>query len=260
MDIIKRNLMALLRNGAFGEHNETEPMSKFKWDVLHKIAQNHNVDKIVNLALKEDGAETPTDFYSANSLLDIPDAGISKMRNSLLNRRLTAIRQNEPSADDASVETLNMLDIIVQTTENMMTYGLSYANLLKIGMFLRFEGDKVDFVKLDRWLKRLNIARMAQLEGSILITTLGFDKDEVPFVQHVEPQAVRLALQSLDKPLRINVEEWQFHQSASGFVENNSKAMMKTIRNSMKYFFFAPVETTSNFIHRFTSSIANLEE
>lgn len=283
MDIIKRNFLRLLRAGAFGEKDTVEPMSKFKWEIIFHVASIHNVVGIIfnGIACNNENVQIIpqdiTDKYrsvldeSENScvgnktsdtrlLLRLPDAGLSKMCNRFLNNRLQKIRETEPLAEDASVETLNMLDIIVQATENTMTYGLSFATILRIGIYLRNDGDKVDFIKLEKWLQQLKIARMAQLEGSILIETLGFEQEEIPFVEEIEPSAGKFAIQVLEKPIQIDIEEWKISQKSTIFIANNSKAMMKTVKNCMKYFFFAPVEAMSNFLHRFANSLSNLEE
>lgn len=280
MDIIKRNFLKLLRAGAFGEADTIEPMSKFKWEIIFHVANIHNVVGIIFNGItgnKEYENVIPQDVISKyrnglygestdaatsvqQNLLRLPDAGLSHMCNRILNARLQKIRENEPLSEDASIETLNMLDILVQATECTMTYGLSFSYILRIGIFLRNDGDKVDFIKLEKWLRRLKIARMAQLEGSILIEVLGFDPDEIPFVTQIEPNAEKFALQALEKPIRIDIEEWKISQKSTIFIANNSRAMMKTVKNCMKYFFFAPIEASSNFLHRFASSLSNLEE
>lgn len=282
MNIIKRNFLRLLRLGAFGENEVIEPMSKFKWEVIFHIANIHNVVGVIfdGIAInKENEALIPQDIIlKYKKILDeegygikaqatgsrpsvqLPDAGLSHMCNSFLNARLKRIRENEPQSADASVETLNMLDIIVQATECTMTYGLSFATILRIGIYLRVDGDKIDFVKLENWLRKLNLTRMAQLEGSLLIDIFGFEMDEIPFVNKMEPSAHKIAIEALEKPIRIDIEEWKISQKSTIFLANNSKAMMKTVKNCMKYFFFAPVEASSNFLHRFASSLSNLEE
>lgn len=282
MNIIKRNFLRLLRLGAFGENEVIEPMSKFKWEVIFHIANIHNVVGLIfdDIAKnKENEALIPQDIIlKYKKILDeegygikaqatgsrpsvqLPDAGLSHMSNGFLNARLKRIRENEPQSADASVETLNMLDIIVQATECTMTYGLSFATILRIGIYLRVDGDKIDFVKLENWLRKLNLTRMAQLEGSILIDIFGFEMDEIPFVNKMEPSAHKIAIEALEKPIRIDIEEWKIRQKSTIFLANNSKAMMKTVKNCMKYFFFAPVEASSNFLHRFASSLSNLEE
>lgn len=282
MNIIKRNFLRLLRLGAFGENEVIEPMSKFKWEVIFHIANIHNVVGVIFDGIaknKENEALIPQDIIlKYKKILDeegygikaqttgsrpsvqLPDAGLSHMCNGFLNARLKRIRENEPQSADASVETLNMLDIIVQATECTMTYGLSFATILRIGIYLRVDGDKIDFVKLENWLRKLNLTRMAQLEGSILIDIFGFEMDEIPFVNKMEPSAHKIAIEALEKPIRIDIEEWKISQKSTIFLANNSKAMMKTVKICMKYFFFAPVEASSNFLHRFASSLSNLEE
>lgn len=282
MNIIKRNFLRLLRLGAFGENEVIEPMSKFKWEVIFHIANIHNVVGVIFDGIaknKENEALIPQDIIlKYKKILDeegygikaqttgsrpsvqLPDAGLSHMCNGFLNARLKRIRENEPQSADASVETLNMLDIIVQATECTMTYGLSFATILRIGIYLRVDGDKIDFVKLENWLRKLNLTRMAQLEGSILIDIFGFEMDEIPFVNKMEASAHKIAIEALEKPIRIDIEEWKISQKSTIFLANNSKAMMKTVKNCMKYFFFAPVEASSNFLHRFASSLSNLEE
>lgn len=282
MNIIKRNFLRLLRLGAFGENEVIEPMSKFKWEVIFRIANIHNVVGVIFEGIaknKENEALIPQDIIlKYKKILDeegygikaqatgsrpsvqLPDAGLSHMCNGFLNARLKRIRENEPQSADASVETLNMLDIIVQATECTMTYGLSFATILRIGIYLRVDGDKIDFVKLENWLRKLNLTRMAQLEGSILIDIFGFEMDEIPLVNKMEPSAHKIAIEALEKPIRIDIEEWKISQKSTIFLANNSKAMMKTVKNCMKYFFFAPVEASSNFLHRFASSLSNLEE
>lgn len=282
MNIIKRNFLRLLRLGAFGENEVIEPMSKFKWEVIFHIANIHNVVGLIfdgiaknkenealipqDIILKykkildEEGYGIKTQATGSRPSVQLPDAGLSHMCNGFLNARLKRIRENEPQSADASVETLNMLDIIVQATECTMTYGLSFATILRIGIYLRVDGDKIDFVKLENWLRKLNLTRMAQLEGSILIDIFGFEMDEIPFVNKMEPSAHKIAIEALEKPIRIDIEEWKIRQKSTIFLANNSKAMMKTVKNCMKYFFFAPVEASSNFLHRFASSLSNLEE
>ena len=43
MDIIQRNLFALLRSGALGSNEELEAMSSFKWECLYQLAVMHEV-------------------------------------------------------------------------------------------------------------------------------------------------------------------------------------------------------------------------
>lgn len=251
MDIIKRNFFRLIRNGAFGDNEEIEPMSKFKWRILQRMAKTHGIELSHE---KADETKMPADG------LRLPDAGLSHLSNSLLNRRLQRIRDAEPTSQEASIETLNMLDIIVQATEYMMSQGLALAYIVKVGIFLRTYGDRIDYVKLENWLHHLKLSKMAEIEGNILIYALGFEKDEIPFVYKQMPFAYELTMRSLTTPMQVGNDEWQFTQTDTIFVANNSKAMLKTIKNCMRYLPFAPIEAISCFVKRFVKSISNLEE
>ena len=39
MNVLTRNYFRMLRNGAFGEHEALEPMSKYKWNALYQRAE-----------------------------------------------------------------------------------------------------------------------------------------------------------------------------------------------------------------------------
>ncbi|MBQ2525179.1 MAG: hypothetical protein II541_13340 [Prevotella sp.] len=132
--------------------------------------------------------------------------------------------------------------------------------ITEIGSFLRTKGDKVDFVKLDNWLSSLHIQRMAQLEGSILISVFGFDEEEIPFVKKVEKSAYPLTIQTLARTEKETAKEWHFRQSDIGFVHNNSKVLRRNIRRSIRYVDYAPIETISNLLHNFAKSLSEIEE
>ena len=52
MDIIRRNLLTLLKSGALNEYGNIEPMSSFKWKQLFKMSVIHNVSAFVYKGLK----------------------------------------------------------------------------------------------------------------------------------------------------------------------------------------------------------------
>lgn len=43
MDIIQRNFLKLLKCGAFGQREQLEPMSAWKWKRLYQLSQMHDV-------------------------------------------------------------------------------------------------------------------------------------------------------------------------------------------------------------------------
>lgn len=78
--------------------------------------------------------------------------------------------------------TLTMLVALLAVVKASLSEGLHLWQIADMGMLLRSQGDRVDFVKLQAWIERLHCTRMAQLVGSVLTSLLGFSTDEIPFV------------------------------------------------------------------------------
>ena len=68
----------------------------------------------------------------------------------------------------------------------------SVHGIIEMGRFLRKKGDKVDFLKLEGWFRKLGVNNMAQLHGSILISLFGFQLDELPFMDREKAMAETL--------------------------------------------------------------------
>lgn len=231
MNFLQRNLFTKLRADNFGIKEEMEPMTTFKKKKIAQMLKNVN---------------------------DIP-AGEVKMNNGFLNRRLSKIQEDERHAIDTSIETIYLLRIIVANVNGMLANGINLRGTIQLGDYLRTRGDKVDFVKLEKWLAKLRIQRIAQLEGSVLITFFDFEQDEIPFVHHVERGAYKLTLRSLYYNI-MDQQAIQFEQTSSGFVRTTGGTMRKNLRRSMRYLQYAPIETMSNFMNNFFRSLSEIEE
>ena len=192
------------------------------------------------------------------NLSDIPSGEVA-MHSGFLNKRLIKIQQDEPHAIDTSMETIYLLRLIVSNVNAMYSGGISLRGIIQLGQYLRTRGDKVDFVKLDTWLTKLHIQRMAQLEGSVLIQFFNFEQDEIPFVKMVERGASKLTVRSLYYNIK-DMEDIKFQESQVGFVHTTGGTMRKNLRRSMRYFGYAPIETTCNFLNSFFKSLSEIEE
>lgn len=264
MNIIIRNFFRLLRSGALGEYEPLEPMSAFKWNRL---------DQMVVVQGVEAAAQRGILLHDQDVMMNIPDTMRQQkdaapqpinpqpqLSNTILNRRLRKIEQRERHAIDTNMAALDVLHIIVDTTASMLNRGTMLAGIIQLGSYLRTRGDQVDFVKLDRWLSKLFLRRMAQLQGSMLMAEFHFQKEELPFVNHIEPAAGRLILRSVTHTVEDTAEEWHFRQSKSGFVHNNSALLQRNLRRSYRYFVYAPIETVSSFFCNFARSLQEIEE
>lgn len=232
MDFIQRNVFRELRSQFFNTEEQLEPMTNYKQKKLREFLKNIN---------------------------DAP-AGDVALANPILNHRLQAIQVNERHAIDTSVETIELLRIIVSNMNRTLNGGLPINGIIQLGLYLRTKGDKVDFVKLDTWLDNLHIRRMAQLQGSVLIHFFQFVPEEIPFVIRQERGAYQLTLRSLHYTARDYEEKLHFQQSQVGFVKTNSAVLRRNLRRSFRYFDYAPIEAASNFLHNFARSLSEIEE
>ena len=278
MDIIQRNFFKLIRSGAFNDKSTIEAMSSFKWRRLYEIVMFQNVldyfvrgvnnnanDKNLNLPAKLiDEIQAKLDLQDEKQSSRQEDDKIigddAELSNKWLNKRYHKIIYNEMHSIDTSTETLRMLQLIVFNTNAMLNRGINLDAIMRLGQFLRNKGDKVDFLKLEKWLSALHLQRMAQLQGSILIAVFGFEKDEIDFVKKEEPVAYKLTIKIISNLVKDTAGEWHFRQNSAGFVQNNGKMLRRNLRRSYKYISYAPIETTSNFINGFIKGLSEIEE
>lgn len=264
-----------MKSGAFDDKSEIEPMSPFKWRRLYAMAEAQKVVHIfargANHHLHDEGLNIPDDviesarkYMKEHPALSLPKATQpfpeTVMSNGMLNRRFHKIVKNERHAIDTSIESLLLLQIIATNVDAMLNRGMSLDGIIRLGQYLRTTGDKVDFVKLDTWLVRLHIVRMAELQGNVLIEVFGFEQDEIPFVHRLDREAYNITVRSVSYVEKDTAEEWHFRLSNSGFVQNNSRILRRNLRRSMRYFVYAPLETTSNFFTGLGRSLSEIEE
>ena len=278
MDIIQRNFFKLIRSGAFNDKSTIEAMSSFKWRRLYEIVMFQNVldyfvrgvnnnanDKNLNLPAKLiDEIQAKLDLQDEKQSSRQEDDKIigddAELSNKWLNKRYHKIIYNEMHSIDTSTETLRMLQLIVFNTNAMLNRGINLDAIIRLGQFLRNKGDKVAFLKLEKWLSALHLQRMAQLQGSILIAVFGFEKDEIDFVKKEEPVAYKLTIKIISNLVKDTAGEWHFRQNSAGFVQNNGKMLRRNLRRSYKYISYAPRETTSTFINGFIKGLSEIEE
>lgn len=263
MNIITRNFFRLLRSGALNEYEPMEPMSAFKWRRLDQMVHAQHVERAALKGIKnhqfDEMMNIPEDLANQT-----PDNSAHqeepRLSNHYLNFRLSRIENAERHAIDTNVDALNVLKIIVGNVSSMLNHGTMLSGIIELGSYLRNKGDKVDFVKLDTWLGKLQLRRMAQLQGSMLMSVFHFEQDELPFVRHVEAAANKLVLRSVTHSASDTAEEWHFRQLSSGFVQNNSALLRRNLRRSLRYITYAPLETVSNFFNNFARSLQEIEE
>lgn len=276
MNILCRNFFRLLGAGAFNNVQDIEPMSAFKWKRIIQIADAQDVLPYIangfrlyidnpNL-LVTDSLHDQLHQVLKISLTD-PDHSLREimetdpeLANFYLKRKLRRIVKKDEESPNASIETQQCLLLIVYNVNQTLTRGVAIKGILELGRFLRWRGERVDFVKLERWLHKLGMMRLASLFGSILIHFFNFTIEELPFMSKEENNAVKLTLRSLDNVAFDTAENWHFRMRTNGMVENNSRVLRRNLGRSMRYLQYNPFETTSNFLANFARTLSEIEE
>lgn len=215
MNVILNNIIALLSEGAFQKESDIAPMSEFKWHVLLSISQiedvspyiykgvlRHNDDQNMNIPsdVKDelakanfsniDRIQTSFDLNSHNS------AGLSYPVKRYV---FKDIIYKERHSIDTSTTSLDLLAVILQNSDNILRYGIRLRGIIELGIFLRTKGQHVDFLKIETWLQKLKLTKMATLQAGILVSTFSFDEDEFPFVRKFDKSAPQLIARSLNR-------------------------------------------------------------
>ncbi len=126
-----------------------------------------------------------------------------RMSNATLQKIIEQERREEGltfiDVDKQRIETVApTLSLLVALTEMVRTLlggGTALELVVDMGQQLRGRGHRVDFVKLQGWIEKLKIERVARLTGLMLTRLLGFSEDEVPFLEgnDIQPSDDRLA-------------------------------------------------------------------
>ena len=263
MDVITRNFFRLILSDYLEEQDPIEPMSAFKWQRLFQMVHTQHVEASASKGIaryrEDEMMNIPQELTEDLAAYTLP-LEQAQLSNPFLNYRLKKIIFNERHAINTNIEAVELLKIIVNNVSLMLNKGIMLGGLIQLGSYLRTKGDKVDFVKLEQWLSKLHIRRMAQLQGSMLMAAFQFEQAELPFVKHVESSAYKLVMRSVHHTVNDTAEEWHFRQGKAGFLQNNSSLLRRNLRRSLCYIVYAPLETVSNFFHNFVRSLQEIEE
>lgn len=271
MDIVQRNFLSLLRHGALSDDVLLEPMTEFKWKKVITLAKALKTEDYVCNCLQSPTLlqSIPQNIVALIEKIDNEssqrkdkdsETDTPRLSNIFLNKLLDNIRDNEIHAIDTSTESLHLLDLIVLNCHYILTFGISLRHLLQLGEYLRTQGQRVDFVKIDRWLQKLRLQRMAQFEGNLLVSLFQFEQDEIPFILSSDPNADIYAAKLLRDLTFTDKTESLFKQGKSGLIQGNTMATCRTISRCMRFFSYSPIECVSNMIGRFVANLSEIEE
>lgn len=172
-EIIFQNILIKIRNSNFNSKEDSLPMSPWKWRYMD------------DLLLKIDGMTQ----YNNKEIYQF----VSKIQE----KRRVSIYENERHSIDTSIETLHLLNLIVFNIRQVETNEISIPGIIALGKYLREKGQHVDFVKLEDWIRILNIKKLTSLLASFLVQAFNFEKNEVPFLYSEPKNANELLFNTL---------------------------------------------------------------
>ena len=273
MNITERNFFRLLRAGALGTEEQIEPLSAWKWRRLYQLAVMHDVEDLVRRGIDRCATQffvqvpekllaewdatqadnnSETDEGEVNTLLEA-----DHLTNPLLNHRLQAILDEEGT----TTETRQLLMMLVGVVRFIMNAGIPVKRMAELAIFLRHQGQKVDFVKIGEWTDQLKLRPMLQLTGALLTRLMLLEADEVPFMTPESDAVTEKRMREILKLKNSHPEEWYFSQGKNIFVHtSNPSAMLWHCRRSARYFHYYPAETMTNFFASFAHSLSHIEE
>lgn len=128
---------------------------------------------------------------------------------------------------------LTMLVALLNIVRSSLDEGLRLWQVVDLGVLLRQQGDRVDYVKLQEWIERLRFTRMSQLVATALTGLLGFSNDEVPFVPA---------------------------SKIGGDVDDIANSLLRTKQRSTRYFRYNPGEGFASVVASITHRLGNVKE
>ena len=277
MKILLRNFINLLSIGVFETEDTVELMSEYKWNKLLHIAKVNNVQDFINIGIAKTEVANPSLIpqnishaitvevcrpLETNKANDgYSDFSISRKAKKFscfyFNHQYEKLVSAEIHNIDTSVESLLLLNKLLGNINSLLNSGLDLRLLADLGTYLRNYGDKIDFVKIDNWIKLLNIKKMASLIGVCLIQIFHFEKEELPFIKYESKKYTRNIASAFEKNLTVQAN------SAPEINEDNGNSINPISRpntHPLKYFSYYPLEATSRFISNIIKSLSNIDE
>lgn len=182
--VIFHNLFSRISAEAFNTAADEREMSPWKWRQL---------DKYMEIAMQNPTPYSRTETYH--------------LLNPLQEKRRQRIYDEERHSIDTSIETLSLLNLIIYNINSINVSGINVDGVIHLGRYLREEGHKVDYVKLDSWIKQLFIRRMSSLVSSVLLYVFNFEIDELPFLYHKYPEAKEMLCKQIAQAARSGVQQ-----------------------------------------------------
>ena len=276
MKIICRNFTRLLSSGALGTNCTIEAMSEYKWNKLLSVAEAYGVSDFVNSGMVLTGGKhVPSRILEEAQVNARPlkiiyeEADINyrysvkqqtkKFSSIYLNRRYNKLVFNEIHSIDTSVNSLILLNKLIDNINTFLDCGVDIRKLADLGVYLRTCGNKIDFVKVENWIKALNIVNMCNLIACHLIFLFKFENSEIPFLKNGNDKYLISIQQTFEHSMRFGVT-FVKHDKKKQSDKVTINPMHKFNAHPWKYARLFPLEAVCRLGANIFKSLSNIDE
>lgn len=272
MRIVFRNFTRTLAAGTFNADEQAEPMSCFKWHQLLNAAQAVGVSEYVvrgvtNIAaangtmipatiqreIAANANETSDEQSAKESEQDARKPQTRKFTNFFLNRKYNQLVYNEIHSIDTSIDTITLMNLLISNMNSLISARPDINRLADLGIFLRNNGNRIDFIKAERWIRALKMRSTANLIGSYLIILYGFSDDELPFMKRYDKSLYGKVCATFCKMLLSE-------EQSIAYPKSGSDDTIRIDTTALKHIKVLPSEALSRYFTSVFKKITNIEE
>ncbi len=162
---------------------------------------------------------------------------------------------------EVTSNTLTLLTILLQIAHHILNNMIFLNLVVDLGVFLRKDGDKVDFVKLQNWIERLRMTNIAHLTGLLLIEQFNFSTDEIPFLKEDGTQDAKELLKEMFLMKNEDAKDWIEQQDKDILIPTiHSLALFRQLRQTVRNINYYPSESFTNFFANIARSLSYIDE
>ncbi|MDO5447218.1 MAG: nucleotidyltransferase family protein [Prevotellaceae bacterium] len=188
---------------------------------------------------------------------ELMDRKLNKDLQVLVTREKSYYKPNYIEVNSVKVEILppsiNLLMLILHLMTHILEEDVKPQMIIDLGMFLRKLGHLVDYIKIERWLNELGMQKIANLEGSLLISLFNFTQDEIPFMtEYLEEDVTGLIANIFSNEYMNPTDEFS--------ISKRTKKNFKHLYRSATTFRYHPREITGSYVSKITRQFSRIEE
>lgn len=278
MNILFRNLFALLRNGAFKENVSIEPMSTYKWKTLVILAHRQEIFNYIAQGIEQyrrskeatlifnDSSwyENILQWHQNKENINNENEEEDEPQENPCFRMRTKLRQSMSRyAEEGTVDesTKGLLECISENAIKTWNRDISLEGIVELGLYLRIHGHKVDYETVEKVLDEIGLRPMTRLQNQILTELLGFEPEEIPY-KEAEKNTIRDVVEKTlqEQCFDVDDENERMTESINDYLKINVFTFKQHFKIMAKYFPLYPMESIFIFLKNMGYSLSQIEE